>query len=184
MPVVSDNETAVRLRTATPLARPADRKRECAQDATGTPLCLAGAAAGGTPDNAAVLEPIGYPEPVVTVFGAPDGAGATCGRTAGGKVYCKGYLGVGHAGDGTRDGPVGGPALVAGGMTFASASTSSQHMCGVTAEGAAYCWGYDLFGQVGAGGTAHELCIDSVPSAIPLVACVLRPRRVTVLARP
>ena len=36
-------------------------------------------------------------------------------------------------------------------LTFASVSPGGNHTCGVTTTGAAYCWGYDFFGQLGNG---------------------------------
>jgi alpha-tubulin suppressor-like RCC1 family protein len=40
---------------------------------------------------------------------------------------------------------------VVGGLTFATVSAGGNHTCGVTTEGAAYCWGYNNEGQLGNG---------------------------------
>jgi len=45
------------------------------------------------------------------------------------------------------------PVAVAGGLKFVSLAAGFQHACGVTANGAAYCWGYNSFGQLGNGTT-------------------------------
>lgn len=41
------------------------------------------------------------------------------------------------------------PVPVAGGLTFSSITASSNHTCGVTASGQGFCWGDNIFGQLG-----------------------------------
>src|SRR5438093_133984 len=73
----------------------------------------------------------------------------TCGVTVAGAAYCWGHNGFGQLGDGTttfRSSPV----LVAGGVSFATVDAGLfYHTCGVTAAGAAYCWGRNFDGQLG-----------------------------------
>jgi alpha-tubulin suppressor-like RCC1 family protein len=57
----------------------------------------------------------------------------------------------GTLGDGTSSGDRNIPVLVAGGLGFASVRAGSQHTCGLTTGGAAYCWGRNLFGELGDG---------------------------------
>ena len=48
------------------------------------------------------------------------------------------------------------PALVQGGLSFASISAGG-HRCGVTATGDGYCWGSNLYGELGDGTTTDRL---------------------------
>jgi len=65
----------------------------------------------------------------------------TCGVTTGGVAYCWGNDGgIGKLGDGTLTSSTI-PVPVAGGLSFAMVSASALHTCGVTTDGAAYCWG-------------------------------------------
>jgi alpha-tubulin suppressor-like RCC1 family protein len=51
---------------------------------------------------------------------------------------------------------------VAGGVSFAAVHTGAfqsaggDYTCGVTASGAAYCWGSNVFGQLGNGSIADS----------------------------
>jgi alpha-tubulin suppressor-like RCC1 family protein len=42
------------------------------------------------------------------------------------------------------------PVAVAGGLTFATLTAGGEHTCGLTSGGAAYCWGNNFSGQLGA----------------------------------
>ena len=42
-------------------------------------------------------------------------------------------------------------------LTFAAVTTGDAHTCGVTAGGAAYCWGFNSSGQLGDGTTTNRL---------------------------
>ena len=81
----------------------------------------------------------------------------TCALTPAGKAYCWGLnhgARLGLAGYG-RPNPYfrhrSEPTAVAGDLTFTSISAGEAHTCGVTTNGAAYCWGYNLTGQHGEG---------------------------------
>ena len=85
------------------------------------------------------------------------GAEHTCGLTRSGAAYCWGHnnfqaLGDGTATDGTsadRSAPV----AVTGGLTFTTLSAGGLYTCALTTAGAAYCWGFNLYGEVGDGTT-------------------------------
>src|SRR5207249_2488235 len=87
----------------------------------------------------------------------------TCGVTPGGAAYCWGDNFFGQLGDGTsvaRATPVpvaGGLRFAAvGGLGFARVSAGNVHTCGTTTHGAAYCWGYNVWGQLGDGTTTQR----------------------------
>jgi alpha-tubulin suppressor-like RCC1 family protein len=79
----------------------------------------------------------------------------TCGLTTGGAAYCWGSNFWSALGDGSEldDRPTKrlSPVAVAGGLVFQAIRGGSLHTCGLTTGGAAYCWGANLFGQVGDG---------------------------------
>jgi alpha-tubulin suppressor-like RCC1 family protein len=84
------------------------------------------------------------------------GQWTTCGVTTGGVAYCWGSNGYGQLGNGTSVfnlNPSPAPVPVSGGLTFASVSTGYLHTCGVTTQGAAYCWGDNSEGELGDGST-------------------------------
>jgi alpha-tubulin suppressor-like RCC1 family protein len=83
--------------------------------------------------------------------------GHTCGLTTGGAIYCWGdnddlQLGRGPtSGFGTTSGvpvQVTGGGLPAG-VTFTSVTTGVRTGCGVGSDGAAYCWGANIYGALG-----------------------------------
>jgi alpha-tubulin suppressor-like RCC1 family protein len=85
------------------------------------------------------------------------GNGHTCGRTAAGSAFCWGSTSGGRLGDGAP--PVAGmsglfkaaPVAVAGTLRFAEISAGGAHTCGRTADGKAFCWGANAYGQLGDG---------------------------------
>jgi alpha-tubulin suppressor-like RCC1 family protein len=78
----------------------------------------------------------------------------TCGVTLDNLAYCwgsnsNGQLGGGPPGDLSLT-----PVRVVGGLRFRRVIAGFSHTCGVTAGNRAYCWGFNLFGQLG-DGTAY-----------------------------
>jgi hypothetical protein len=85
----------------------------------------------------------------------------SCGVTTTGTAYCWGGNLNGQFGNGSTGPEISTtPVAVSGGLDFASLSVGSEHTCGVASSGAAYCWGANLFNQLGNG--------SSVESAIPV----------------
>jgi alpha-tubulin suppressor-like RCC1 family protein len=96
----------------------------------------------------------------------------SCGVTAADATYCWGRNLEGGLGIGTNAGPesctlITGfpvpcssvPVPITGGVSFATVSVGGAHSCGITAAGAAYCWGLNDLGQLGMGTrTGPETC--------------------------
>jgi alpha-tubulin suppressor-like RCC1 family protein len=87
----------------------------------------------------------------------------TCGIVADGVAYCWGWNSRGQLGDGTSGTERSFPARVVGDLRFAAVSAGDRYTCGVTAAGAAHCWGLNGWGQLGDGTTTER------PSPVPVV---------------
>jgi alpha-tubulin suppressor-like RCC1 family protein len=93
------------------------------------------------------------------------GTSHTCGRRTNGRLYCWGQSLEGQLGSGTF-----GPApvetttvQVSGGATdWQSVSAGYRNTCARTRSGRLYCWGYDLYGQLGNG----DASTDDDPSEV------------------
>lgn len=85
----------------------------------------------------------------LTVSSITTGADHSCGITPNGS-YCWGYNWAGQLGATTGNTSTDSiAALVRGGLTFVSITSGFYHNCGLTAAGAAYCWGYNGEGALG-----------------------------------
>jgi alpha-tubulin suppressor-like RCC1 family protein len=94
----------------------------------------------------------------------------TCGLTAAGASYCWGANYFGQLGDGGTTQPRWTPVLVAGGVSFAVVSAGTGHTCGLTAAGAAYCWGSNTFGSLGDGTTTGRSTPGLVTGGVSFTA--------------
>ncbi|HUL49676.1 MAG TPA: hypothetical protein VLT79_06685 [Gemmatimonadales bacterium] len=98
------------------------------------------------------------------------GSNHTCGLTKAGTAYCWGWDRYGQLGVQIYDGDSCGsfdpcstqPVAVSSGITFTALSAGKDHTCGVTASGAAYCWGANDAGQLGDG----TFTLRAAPAAV------------------
>src|SRR5664280_2294391 len=102
--------------------------------------------AGPVQPAAATLAPV----QVVT------GATHTCALAPSGQTYCWGRNSEGQLGDTTTTQRLTPVAVQQGGVSFTSITAGYYHTCGLTSAGAAYCWGYNGYGQLGDNTTAAK----------------------------
>jgi alpha-tubulin suppressor-like RCC1 family protein len=93
----------------------------------------------------------------------------SCGVATDGTGYCWGDNGYGAVGNGvasTDDVLV--PTAISGGLKFASISVGGVFACGLTTDGAVYCWGSNTYGQLGTGKPITNTTTDlsKVPSKV------------------
>lgn len=94
--------------------------------------------------------------------------GHTCALATTGAAYCWGYNGSGQLGNGQTGIVNSTPVAVAGGLTFQSLAVSRVDpvSCGLTTDGAAYCWGENNEGEVGDGTTTGRLTPTAVSGGL------------------
>ena len=138
----------------------------CGLTASGAAYCW-GSNGGGQLGNPGIPSWAHQPVPVaggLTFTAISAGYTHTCALTSTGAAYCWGLNGEGELGNGTQtrsDTPV----AVSGGISFASInageSTGNNAVtCGVATDGRGFCWGSDVYGQIGDGGTISNLTTD------------------------
>jgi alpha-tubulin suppressor-like RCC1 family protein len=101
------------------------------------------------------------------------GSSVACGLTSDGTAHCWGDHLHGALGDGRmrdpknpNDRPRMTPAPVLGDRTFQSVAAGWYRACGLTADGVAYCWGWNDYGQLGDGTTqdrAEPVVVRAAP---------------------
>ncbi|PYP20674.1 MAG: hypothetical protein DMD53_09895 [Gemmatimonadetes bacterium] len=127
----------------------------CGVTAAGTAYCWGDNGFGQLGDGTTTSQssPVLVQAPPGVSFAAVTGGVAdTCGVTAAGIAYCWGRNLEGQLGDGTTTNRLT-PVLVQApaGVSLAAVGAGDFHTCGVTATGAAYCWGANGSGQLGDG---------------------------------
>ncbi|HUH13935.1 MAG TPA: hypothetical protein VMK65_12540 [Longimicrobiales bacterium] len=98
----------------------------------------------------------------------------TCGLTADGDAWCWGAHNVGQAGTGPVTSTCGDgvnhcvlePTPVAGEHTFVDITMGESHGCGIDDAGVAWCWGWNTWGEVGAGtyGGVFDAPVEVTPA--------------------
>src|SRR5664280_501068 len=123
----------------------------CGLTGAGAAWCWGYNTHGGLGDNTTNgrLTPVAVQQGAVTFTSIVAGSVQTCGLTSAGAAWCWGYNAYGQLGDNSttqRLTPVG---VQQGGVTFASITAGQYHTCGLTSASAAWCWGYNAYGQLG-----------------------------------
>jgi len=151
----------------------------CGLTASGQAWCWGANDKGQLGNTAIGTEGINYPPSQVAggiVFAALSaGDRHTCGIDGAGAAWCWGYsnqgsLGVGNAVD--REIPT--PAPVTGGLVFTAISAGTDHTCGLTAGGVAYCWGEGLNGELGNGSSVFLPSPTAVAGGLSFQSIVVR----------
>ena len=78
-------------------------------------------------------------------------ASTTCALTNSDLAYCWGENTHGNLGIGTRMGSGTPQAVASGTLKFRALAVAALHTCGITVDSAAYCWGFNQWGEVGNG---------------------------------
>ncbi|MCA0374477.1 MAG: hypothetical protein LCH84_02335 [Gemmatimonadetes bacterium] len=97
------------------------------------------------------------------------GAAHTCALTAQGEAWCWGDNRDGQVGAGPASAAlVATPTRVSTTQRFVAIAAGGAHTCGITAAGAAWCWGRNLEGQLGTGSTDVRLTVPTRVTEPPL----------------
>lgn len=145
----------VRVRAAVPFtAITAGGGHTCALSTAGVAYCWGAGDLGqlGAGTRADAREPVRVAGPA-TFAAISAGARHTCAITPDHNAYCWGDDTYGRLGVGGTAAVASAPARVAGGLAFESISAGTLHTCALASDGAAYCWGFAGFGQLGSGST-------------------------------
>ncbi|HUL49648.1 MAG TPA: hypothetical protein VLT79_06525 [Gemmatimonadales bacterium] len=131
----------------------------CGVDAAGAGYCWGrndyGQVGDGTTTTRVTPTALGG---TVTFVSVSPGNDHTCAVTASGASYCWGFNLFGQLGDGTTTDESSRVAVAApAGVSLAAVTAGNEHSCGVTAAGAAYCWGLNHLGQLGDGTMTQSL---------------------------
>jgi alpha-tubulin suppressor-like RCC1 family protein len=151
----------------------------CGLDAAGAAYCWGyngyGQLGNATGLGSATANPTPVPVGGGVAFASlTAGAYHTCGLTAAGTAYCWGSNFTGQLGNTTNSGVLDGtdsrnptPLLVDGNLTFAVLEAGGDHTCGITPQGAMYCWGNNRLGQLGTTTNNGVSLPNPTPTAVP-----------------
>ncbi|HEV8254093.1 MAG TPA: hypothetical protein VGQ78_05020, partial [Vicinamibacteria bacterium] len=102
----------------------------------------------------------------------------TCGLKLTGEALCWGWNGAGQLGTSSTTGPqsCGGaacsttPVAVVGGHVFDSLDADGLHSCGAKSNGEVFCWGSNVYGQLGDGTTTTRPSPVKVAGAVSFIS--------------
>lgn len=127
----------------------------CALDVAGTAYCWGADYYWQQGDGDGMYSFAASAEPVVgghTFQQIAGGGDLICALDVAGQAYCWGDNWAGGVGNGTTDGNwYDEPSPVVGGHTFTRIALNGYHVCGIDEAGAAWCWGYGDYDQLGDG---------------------------------
>jgi len=146
----------------------------CSLDVSGTAFCWGSNANGELGDGTTISR--GTPAPVSGNFVFKSLAAGnifTCGLTTLGAAYCWGNNSLGRLGDGTETNRLT-PVAVSGGHTFIRLFNSgANHTCGLSVTGDIFCWGYNIWGQLGDGTTTNRSTPVKLKSDVQFVSLTI-----------
>lgn len=138
-------------------------RHTCVVTSSGVAYCWGDDSVGELGDSTGGAPASNRPTPVAVAGGLSfvnltAGGGHTCGVTGAGVAYCWGYDSYGQLGDSSLYSAAHHtPVAVVGGLTFTNLTAGFMHTCGVTNNGATYCWGLAEVGALG-DGQSHLIC--------------------------
>src|SRR5437667_261111 len=172
------NTSTINVEVVTFATVQAGAYHSCGLTSSGAAYCWGGATFGALGDgsNTSTRTPVPVAGgPTFTSIGT--GNLFACGLTAAGAAFCwgnntAGQLGIGATSPETCNAEPCSttPVAVSGGLTFTALSVGYWHACGLTSSGAAYCWGDNDGGQLGAltTGTCLGMGATVACSRVPL----------------
>jgi alpha-tubulin suppressor-like RCC1 family protein len=130
----------------------------CARKTDGTLWCWGGNSAGqlgdGTMnDRSSPVQVVKLGTEVAEVVAS---ASHTCARKTDGSLWCWGSNSAGKLGDGTTVGKLTPTQIASLGTSVAQIAASAYHTCARKTDGSLWCWGLNLYGQLGDGTTANK----------------------------
>jgi predicted Ser/Thr protein kinase len=133
----------------------------CALDPGGRAWCWGSNASGELGDSTRVDRRAPVPVRGGRTFTAmAAGSAHACGIASDGSAWCWGSDSNGQLGDGNKGGSSSTPVRVKVPQRFTSVAAGAVHSCGLATNGDAWCWGSNVYGQLGDDG--------NVDSALPV----------------
>ena len=141
----------------------------CAATSTGKAVCwgsnYSGLLGDGTMNPSAVPVAVSGLNGVIAV--AADGGYFTCALRDAGDVYCWGGDGYGELGNGVLNVSSMVPVAVVGLTNAIAISASDEHTCVVTREDEIFCWGWNVYGELGNNASAGSGVAVPVKAMLP-----------------